>query len=43
MKYWDRQPVKFVCCERKTKEGGDPWGTIFWCIAIELAEDEAEG
>lgn len=49
MKYWDGQPVRFVCCERKKKsdsgvlaqgsDAGDPWGKIFWCIQIELAED----
>jgi len=44
MKYWDGQPVRFVCCERK-KAGdseGAPWGRIFWCVAIELVEGETE-
>lgn len=42
MKYWDRQPVRFVCCKRKDSAEieGDPWGRIFWCIAIDLVEDE---
>ncbi|EGO03762.1 hypothetical protein SERLA73DRAFT_46390 [Serpula lacrymans var. lacrymans S7.3] len=52
MKYWDGQPVRFVCCERKNSPNSDvvngdsnedPWGRIFWCIAIEPAfttEDE---
>jgi hypothetical protein len=43
MKYWDGQPVRFVCCERKKKtdagDAKDPWGRIFWCIQIELAEE----
>ncbi|KAL4252011.1 Protein of unknown function DUF1769 [Pleurotus pulmonarius] len=43
MKYWDGQPVRFVCCERKgeNEEGGsdEPWGRIFWCVVIELVED----
>jgi len=47
MRYWDGQPVRFVCCERKGSgeahepEGGDdePWGRIFWCVAIEVADD----
>lgn len=42
MKYWDGQPVRFVCCERKrfVEEGGEPWGRIFWCVAIEMVNDE---
>lgn len=40
MKYWDGQPVRFVCCERKNSdEGADPWGRIFWCVSIEMADD----
>ncbi|KAF9488188.1 hypothetical protein BDN71DRAFT_1491209 [Pleurotus eryngii] len=41
MRYWDGQPVRFVCCERKGEdgEGEEPWGRIFWCVVIELAED----
>lgn len=51
MKYWDGQPVRFVCCERKKNQDGvpangrgskDPWGEMFWCVQIELAEDEDE-
>jgi hypothetical protein len=38
-KYWDGQPVRFICCERGPGEGGAPWGRSFWCITIELAED----
>jgi hypothetical protein len=40
--YWDGQPVRFVCCERKDTspgDGGDPWGSIFWCVSIEMADD----
>jgi hypothetical protein len=22
------------------EQEGDPWGKIFWCVSIELAEDE---
>ncbi|KAL4079548.1 hypothetical protein J3A83DRAFT_4210548 [Scleroderma citrinum] len=44
MKYWDRQPVRFVCCERKKPtdgegDDGSPIGKLFWCMSIELAED----
>lgn len=39
MRYWDGQPVQFVCCERKKDElDGNPWGRIFWCVAIEVEE-----
>lgn len=39
MRYWDGQPVKFVCCERKKEEGlGEPWGRVFWCVVIERAD-----
>ncbi|KAJ8481793.1 hypothetical protein ONZ45_g15185 [Pleurotus djamor] len=44
MRYWDGQPVRFVCCERKVKceaddqDDGIPWGRVFWCVVIELAE-----
>jgi hypothetical protein len=68
MKYWDGQPVRFVCCERnpqwqnkkgdsrwstpsgsrrgsptssgRTTPDEEPWGRMFWCVAIELADDE---
>ena len=44
MRYWDGQPVYFVCCERSadpTTETGRPLGRVFWCIAIEVLEGEA--
>jgi hypothetical protein len=44
MKYWDGQLVRFVCCERK--EGivgeGEPWGREFWCVAIEIVNDDED-
>ncbi|KAG6884434.1 hypothetical protein C0992_006335 [Termitomyces sp. T32_za158] len=45
-RYWDGQPVRFVCCERKRREGaqGDnklPWGQVFWSVVIEMADAEA--
>ena len=49
MRYWDGQPVRFVCCQRKDvtaskqEEHGDPWGTIFWCVSIEMADDDDDG
>lgn len=42
LQYWDGQPVRFVCCERK--HGSDqPWGRIFWCVTIELEDDGGDG
>ncbi|KAI0077345.1 DUF1769-domain-containing protein [Panus rudis PR-1116 ss-1] len=52
LRYWDGQPVKFVCCERKRTNGGGelksggggevPWGRVFWCVVIEMVDDEGE-
>jgi len=52
IKYWDGQPVRFVCCERKRKpepgvlghsnDAEDPWGRMFWCIQIELTDEQEE-
>jgi len=42
LRYWDGQPVTFVCCERipqGTTVDGNPWGKVFWCVVIEPAED----
>jgi len=40
MKYWDKQPVTFMCCRRGAdgKGPGDP----FWCVMFEVLEDEQE-
>ncbi|KAL0960213.1 hypothetical protein HGRIS_011847 [Hohenbuehelia grisea] len=47
MRYWDGQPVRFLCCERKgSGEKGakseEPWGRILWCVVISLDEEEEE-
>jgi hypothetical protein len=45
MRYWNGQPVRFMCCERKQASGvgnEEPWGRIFWCVTIELADDEED-
>jgi len=50
MRYWDGQPVRFMCCERKRQNddsGADadsdaPWGRVLWCIAIELITDDEQ-
>jgi hypothetical protein len=44
-RHWDGQQVRFVCCERRkgTVTGDkDPWGKIFWCVAIEPAASNKE-
>lgn len=47
-RYWDGQPVRFVCCDRADdslaggNDGSDPWGKVFWCVAIEPCEDGHE-
>lgn len=43
LRYWDGQPVRFVCAERaKPGENSDgtPWGRIFFCVVIEKASDD---
>ncbi|KAF7315224.1 hypothetical protein MIND_00036800 [Mycena indigotica] len=41
-RYWDGQPVRFVCCERKCEDDGsdDPWGRPLWCVSIELDSED---
>lgn len=34
-KYWDGQPVRFVCCERPIEGDNVSSTTVFWCVAIE--------
>ncbi|EJD51323.1 DUF1769-domain-containing protein, partial [Auricularia subglabra TFB-10046 SS5] len=48
-KYWDGQPVRFVCCERPPDSEGSMsgHGRTFWCVSFELddasdSEDEDE-
>lgn len=45
LRYWDGQPIRFVCCERPRpghKKDETPWGKILFCIVIEKAEEEVE-
>ncbi|KAG2156727.1 uncharacterized protein EDB93DRAFT_1125228 [Suillus bovinus] len=44
MKYWDRHPVRFVCCRRRKPEDGErsdgqPTGDLYWIVSIETADD----
>ena len=44
-KYWDGQPVRFVCVERRRRDAGaeegweDDEDRMFWCVVFEAAED----
>ena len=44
MHYWDGQPVRFACCERKkptndqSADDQEPWGRIFFIISFEPYE-----
>ena len=29
----------FVCCERTSPGNDEPFGRVFWCVAIELSKD----
>ncbi|EJU02289.1 hypothetical protein DACRYDRAFT_99950 [Dacryopinax primogenitus] len=41
-RYWDGQPVRFVCMRRPAK-GVDPQdGQVFWVVQLEIVEDVAE-
>ena len=51
MRFWDRHPVRFVCCERgrvgmTAADGGEEgatetaYGRIFWCVSFELADED---
>ncbi|TFK25262.1 DUF1769-domain-containing protein [Coprinopsis marcescibilis] len=42
MRYWDGQPVRFVCCERGQPDDAEPWGRIFWCVSIEMVDEESD-
>ena len=45
LKYWDGQPVRFVCAERlkKGEKGVDglPYGRVFFCVAM-VNDEEGE-
>ena len=45
MRYWDGQPVYFVCASRASDNKRDddhPLGKIFWCIAIEVLDEDED-
>lgn len=40
MKYWDGQPVRFVCCERPEDGRSVADAHVFWCVAIESVGED---
>lgn len=46
IRYWDKHPVRFICCERKQpcsgEDDGDPVGNVFWCVSFEGGDDNDE-
>ncbi|KZV90059.1 DUF1769-domain-containing protein [Exidia glandulosa HHB12029] len=41
-RYWDGQPVRFVCCERTGEGGSIGPGRVFWCVSFELGEEDGD-
>jgi predicted RecA/RadA family phage recombinase len=41
-RHWDGQQVRFACCERG-KGKDQPWGRMFWCVAIEPTKEGETG
>ncbi|KAH8108758.1 DUF1769-domain-containing protein [Phellopilus nigrolimitatus] len=39
-KYWDGQPVRFVCCARPRDGESMSEAPVFWCVAIEKVGDD---
>ncbi|KAG9313564.1 hypothetical protein JVU11DRAFT_5891 [Chiua virens] len=46
VRYWDKHPVRFICCERgkpsSGEDGVDPVGQVFWCVSFEEGDDDDE-
>lgn len=46
IRYWDKHPVRFICCERKQpcsgEDDGDPVGNVFWCVSFEGGDGDDE-
>lgn len=40
-RYWDGQPVRFVCCLRPKQDEGESVqdARVFWCVAIESVDE----
>ncbi|KIK99178.1 hypothetical protein PAXRUDRAFT_30667 [Paxillus rubicundulus Ve08.2h10] len=48
VRYWDKHPVRFICCERKKLSPGredveQPIGKIFWCVSFEEGDNDEPG
>jgi len=42
VRYWDKHPVRFICCERNKENDRGPTGNIFWCVSFEAGDDDDE-
>lgn len=44
LKYWDGQPVTYVCQRRgtATSASGPADGKVFWSVAFEIVDEEAK-
>lgn len=46
MKYWDKQPIRFVCgtrrrpSEGREEEDDEPTAEMFWCVEVVSADDD---
>ena len=41
MRYWDGQPVRFVCCERSKERNSHGYeGKSYWLVVIEVVESD---
>ncbi|KAF9225983.1 DUF1769-domain-containing protein [Gyrodon lividus] len=48
IRYWDKHPVRFICCERKNPSPGgedveQPVGKVFWCVSFEEGDNGGDG
>ncbi|KDQ13405.1 hypothetical protein BOTBODRAFT_33710 [Botryobasidium botryosum FD-172 SS1] len=42
VRYWDGQPVRFVCCKRSSQGAVPADDEMFWCVEIRMAPSEDE-
>jgi hypothetical protein len=42
LKYWDGQPVTYVCQRRGTGTSNPADGKVYWSVAFEIVDEEAK-